>query len=191
MKIVILTPADHFHSPVILRAIGQMSDNEIVVVTTPKLGSNSLSRLSKIIKQSGSDYLVSFIMAKICYLVLGAAERLLGKPFQARQFLSVDEVISHFNFRRLNLWNVNGLQDVQLLKELNPDIIITLFFNQMLKEPVLKLARYGNINIHPSFLPAYRGISPCFWALANGESQTGISIHYLTPGIDEGNLLWQ
>lgn len=195
MKIVVLTPQDHFHSPIILRELGlKRKGDEIIIVTTPKLGikGSVFYRLSRLIKQSGIDYLVSLMIAKICYIFLGIIERfIILRPFELRQFISVDEVISNLHLQRLKLTNINSSKNVAIVKNLKPDIIISVFFNQIVKEGILSIPRYGAINIHPSYLPRYRGISPCFWVLANNESNTGITIHYLTRGIDEGLVLRQ
>ena len=195
MKIVILTPQDHFHSPLILRELGlRRKDDEIVVITTPKLGikGSIFSQLNRLIKQSGFDYLASLMTAKICDLLLRLIERfILFRPSRMRQFLSVDEVINNLNFQRLHFTNINSAENIAIVQNLKPDIMITIFFNQIIKEKLLSIPRYGAINVHPSFLPKYRGISPCFWVLANNESTTGISIHYLTRGIDDGAILWQ
>jgi folate-dependent phosphoribosylglycinamide formyltransferase PurN len=195
MKIVIFTSNDHFHSPIILREIGLTRNNdEIIIFTTPKIGTRNqfFSNLIHIIKQSGYDYLISLIIAKLCYSFLSIIERfILNKPFSRRQFISINEVITHFKFQEIEISSINNPQNIALLKTIRPDIIITVFFNQIVKSEILELPRFGVINIHPSYLPAYRGVSPCFWVLANNESVTGISIHQLTKEIDDGPIIWQ
>jgi methionyl-tRNA formyltransferase len=55
----------------------------------------------------------------------------------------------------------------------------------------LAVPRLGTINVHPSLLPKYRGASPIQWALANGDAETGVSVLYVTPKMDAGDLLAQ
>ena len=72
-----------------------------------------------------------------------------------------------------------------------PDVLIVASFGQFLKTNVLAVPRLGTINVHPSLLPKYRGASPIQWALANGDTQTGVSVLYVTPRMDAGDLLAQ
>lgn len=72
-----------------------------------------------------------------------------------------------------------------------PDVIVVASYGQFLKKNLLAVPRLGTINVHPSLLPKYRGASPIQWALANGESATGVSVLYVTPKMDAGDLLAQ
>jgi len=184
MKILVFTSRDHFHAPIILRELAlKRKEDEIIIATTPKLGNKGslLTRISRIIQASGADYFFSLITAKICYSFLSLIERfILKRPFPERKYISIAEVINYFNIKQLNIININKKKSIELIKGLQPDIIITILFNQILKEQLLKTPRYGAINIHPAYLPYYRGFSPCFWVLANNETETGVSIHYLS-----------
>ena len=74
---------------------------------------------------------------------------------------------------------------------LEPDVVVVASFGQFLKRNLLAAPRLGTINVHPSLLPKYRGASPIQWALANGERETGVSVLYVTPKMDAGDLLAQ
>jgi folate-dependent phosphoribosylglycinamide formyltransferase PurN len=195
MKILVFTSRDHFHAPIILRELAlKRKEDEIIVATTPKLGNKGspFSRISRIIHKSGADYFFSLIIAKICYSFFALIERfILARPFSERKYISIAGVINYFNIKHLSITSINKKKNIELIKELQPDMIITILFNQILKEELLKIPRYGAINIHPAYLPYYRGFSPCFWVLVNNEKETGVSIHYLTKGIDDGPILWQ
>lgn len=80
---------------------------------------------------------------------------------------------------------------IKKIKELNPDILITCAFGQILNEEVLNIAPYGTINVHASLLPKYRGAAPINWAILNGENETGISIMKTEIGLDTGPVLVQ
>ena len=85
--------------------------------------------------------------------------------------------------------NVNSPESVALLRELAPDIV---FCNgsSILKKPVIEIPRLGVINIHTGVVPDYRGPSPEFWALHNGDfDKIGVTIHTLTEGIDDGDVI--
>ena len=83
------------------------------------------------------------------------------------------------------------LEGVEDLKKLNPDIIITCAFGQILSQEILDIPRLGVINIHASLLPKYRGASPIHFAILNGEKKTGITIMKTDIGIDTGDTLIQ
>ncbi|NLG34095.1 MAG: methionyl-tRNA formyltransferase [Lentisphaerae bacterium] len=80
---------------------------------------------------------------------------------------------------------------VARLSELEPDVIVVACYGQFLKKNLLAVPRLGTINVHPSLLPKYRGASPIQWALANGDVETGVSVLYVTPKMDAGDILAQ
>ncbi len=82
----------------------------------------------------------------------------------------------------------DGLQD---LKALNPDVIVTCAYGQILSKEILDIPKYGVINIHASLLPKYRGSSPIQWAIINGEKETGVTIMQTALGVDTGDILMQ
>ena len=83
------------------------------------------------------------------------------------------------------------LEGVADLKKLNPDLMITCAFGQILSKEILDIPKYGVINIHASLLPKYRGASPIHYALLYGEKRTGITIMKTEEGIDTGDILYQ
>lgn len=72
-----------------------------------------------------------------------------------------------------------------------PDVILVIDFGQMIKEPLLSLARLGCVNVHPSLLPAYRGSAPVQRALMDGLRETGVTLFRLDEGMDTGPVLAQ
>jgi methionyl-tRNA formyltransferase len=80
---------------------------------------------------------------------------------------------------------------VAQLAALAPDLIVVASYGQFLKKNLLAIPKLGTINVHPSLLPKYRGASPIQWALANDDTETGVSVLYVTPKMDAGDLLSQ
>ncbi len=78
---------------------------------------------------------------------------------------------------------------VQAMKDLKPDVLVTVAFGQILKKEVLNMATHGVVNVHGSLLPKYRGAAPINWALINGEQVTGVTTMFSDPGIDTGKML--
>ncbi len=78
---------------------------------------------------------------------------------------------------------------VQAMQDLNPDILVTVAFGQILKKNVLNMAPHGVMNVHGSLLPKYRGAAPINWAIIKGEKITGVTTMFSDPGIDTGKML--
>jgi methionyl-tRNA formyltransferase len=81
--------------------------------------------------------------------------------------------------------------DIKQIESIHPDLILVATFDQILPEHILRLPRYGTVNIHPSLLPKYRGPTPSNWAVVHGDKISGITYHRMTDKIDMGDILWQ
>ena len=81
-------------------------------------------------------------------------------------------------------------EELQLkLESLAPDAIVVVAYGRIIPDWMLELPRFGNINVHGSLLPKYRGAAPVQWAVALGERVTGVTTMRLEPGLDTGPLL--
>ena len=78
-----------------------------------------------------------------------------------------------------------------MLESLQPEAMVVVGYGQILPPWLLELPRYGCVNLHASLLPAYRGAAPIQWAVANGETKTGVTTMLMDPGMDTGPLLLQ
>ena len=78
--------------------------------------------------------------------------------------------------------------DYEFLKEINPDIIITLAYGQIVPQGVLDIPKYGCLNLHGSLLPKYRGASPIQASLINNEEVTGVTLMEMTAKMDAGRM---
>src|SRR5579859_3127907 len=75
------------------------------------------------------------------------------------------------------------------LEALKPDAIVVVAYGRILPKWMLDLPRYGCINAHASLLPKYRGAAPIQWAIANGETVTGVTTMRIDEGLDTGDML--
>jgi methionyl-tRNA formyltransferase len=78
-----------------------------------------------------------------------------------------------------------------LLRAYAPDLAICTGFPWLIPAEALTVPRFGIVNGHPSLLPRYRGPFPVAWAVRNGETEIGMSYHFMDTGFDTGNLLAQ
>ncbi len=79
----------------------------------------------------------------------------------------------------------------QFLREANPDAIVLIAYGQIISARLLDIPKLGWINSHASLLPKYRGAAPIQWAIANGETKTGITTMRIDAGMDTGDTLLQ
>jgi methionyl-tRNA formyltransferase len=79
----------------------------------------------------------------------------------------------------------------QLLTELAPDVTVIIAYGQIIPGQLLAIPKYGWINLHASLLPKYRGAAPINWAIANGETRTGLTTMRINVGMDSGDILFQ
>lgn len=78
---------------------------------------------------------------------------------------------------------------VNILKDLNPDLIVVVAFGQILPKSILDIPKFGCVNVHVSLLPKYRGAAPINWVIINGEDKTGVTTMYMDEGLDTGDMI--
>lgn len=78
---------------------------------------------------------------------------------------------------------------VQILRDMNPEIIVVAAFGQFLSKEILDMPKFGCINVHASILPKYRGAAPIQYAIIKGEKESGVTIMKMDIGMDTGDML--
>jgi methionyl-tRNA formyltransferase len=87
--------------------------------------------------------------------------------------------------------NVNEAEFLSLMSEYAPDLLVSMSFNQILRKDIIDFAPLGFVNCHAGALPFYRGRNPLNWVVINGETEFGITVHYVDEGIDTGDIVEQ
>jgi len=87
--------------------------------------------------------------------------------------------------------NVNHPLWIEKIKKMQPDFIFSFYYRNMLKQEILDIPAKGAFNLHGSLLPKYRGRCPINWVLVNGEKETGVTLHKMTPRPDDGDIVAQ
>ncbi|MBR2870664.1 MAG: methionyl-tRNA formyltransferase [Clostridia bacterium] len=149
---------------------------KIVYLGTPDF---SVEPLKRILQLEGHE-----VVAVVCNN---------DKPFGRKKILTAPpvKVFAKENGIRVLQYDKIRKEGVEDLKSINPDIMITCAFGQILSQEILDIPKFGVINIHASLLPYYRGASPIHYALLNGEKKTGITIMKTDVGIDTGDIILQ
>ncbi|MDF2868850.1 MAG: methionyl-tRNA formyltransferase [Anaerocolumna sp.] len=105
------------------------------------------------------------------------------------QFPAVKEMALSLDIPVYQPRRVKEPEFIEVLKQLNPDVIVVAAFGQILSKVILELPKFGCINVHASLLPDYRGSAPIQWSIIDGEEKTGITIMHMDEGIDTGDMI--
>lgn len=124
---------------------------------------------------------------------LAAAKALSLYPVRrgASRYWSMRQLCRTYGVPFHRIGSPNDESYVQELKERTPDLLISVACPYILKQKVLTAPPMGCINIHHAPLPRYQGMMPTFWQLFHGERQVGVTVHFMTEKIDEGQVLLQ
>ena len=108
---------------------------------------------------------------------------------------SKDETLLNFSkkykIKYFKLDNVNSKNSLNKILSFDCDILVSMSFNQIFRNDIIKLTSIGIINCHAGKLPFYRGRNVLNWVLINDESEFGITVHFVDEGIDTGDIILQ
>lgn len=134
--------------------------------------------------------------------VMDAGHRVLAvftqpdKPFGRKKIIRPSPVKLFAEKSRLKVLQPTKLKTPEARAEIEPvlkeaDACVVAAYGRILPEWMLNAPQYGCINVHSSLLPKYRGAAPIHWAIANGETETGVTIMQMDAGMDTGDILLQ
>ncbi len=189
MRIIILVDDDHFFTPDFLGAVIEQLSDEIVAIgiAKPKAG------LKNIWKNFKRDLMHNLtIFGLIGYIRLYFRQYLRKKRSDPKKgkFHSVAQVTKRYNVPLLTLYGINEPKSLEILRNLEPDIILSTQ-KFLFKKELLRLPKMGCINKHAALLPKYRGVWPIFWAMLDDEKEVGVSLHWMVEKYDAGGVIMQ
>ena len=150
-----------------------MKDKRVVFMGTPEFSVNVLNMLIK------ETNVVLVVTQPDSYV--GRHHELKPSPVKEVALKNNIEVFTPEKIRK----------DYERILEVKPDIIITCAYGQIIPSILLDTPEYKAINVHASLLPKLRGGSPLHRAIINGYDKTGITIMYMAPGMDDGDIIKQ
>ena len=190
MKYIVVTN-DNFFSFVALKRFLQLHKNDIklVVFSSKLIGQRgSLASIYWSVLNTGFRHTFFKLSVYGVFRAMSIIRKVL--PFIRNNWSSEVWVKENgIEFTTTEELNSDGLYEI--IKAKDPDLIISVSMNQIMKERLLNLAPMGSINVHCAPLPKYAGMSPYVWALANNEAQSAATIHFMTEGLDEGDIILQ
>jgi UDP-4-amino-4-deoxy-L-arabinose formyltransferase/UDP-glucuronic acid dehydrogenase (UDP-4-keto-hexauronic acid decarboxylating) len=115
----------------------------------------------------------------------------IDDPCENQWFDSVAELAASHGIPVFAPEDINHPMWIDRIRSLEPDVLFSFYYRKMVKKPILDIPKAGCLNLHGSLLPAYRGRCPVNWVLVNGETETGVTLHYMTPRPDDGDIVAQ
>lgn len=87
--------------------------------------------------------------------------------------------------------DINSDDSLAWMANLYPDYIVVAYYDQILGRDVLEIPRMGAVNVHMGLIQEYRGCYPTTWPIVDGKDHAGVTVHYMTEGIDDGGVIAQ
>lgn len=87
--------------------------------------------------------------------------------------------------------SINEPENIEKVRKIGPEFLLSFYYRNMIKPEVLEIPKMGALNLHGSYLPKYRGRVPVNWAVINGETETGATLHYMVAKPDAGDIVDQ
>jgi len=189
LDVVVLYSAGHLGSAIVMNRLINMPGVRIVGVVKAqplKLSLRGKSHTRRHLQKIGWKF-AWLLFWQRCVQGLGYLLTLL--PFVDNRLQPAWKIASDHGIDLHACRNVNDVACRQFISRLEPDLLISAYFPQILAPDIIALPRIGVLNIHPGWLPAYRGAMAYFWVLKNGSDRGGVSLHWIDAGIDTGKLL--
>lgn len=114
----------------------------------------------------------------------------VGSESESDNLFGYTSISDYCKKEKLNFYRAEDFNG-SILRKLNPNFCFSFYYRRIFKKEYINIPSEGFINIHPSLLPKYRGPVPTMWALLNGDSETGVTLHYIDEGIDSGDIISQ
>jgi UDP-4-amino-4-deoxy-L-arabinose formyltransferase/UDP-glucuronic acid dehydrogenase (UDP-4-keto-hexauronic acid decarboxylating) len=112
-------------------------------------------------------------------------------PGEERWFGSVEDLARRRGIPVHLPRRINERRWIDTIRSLAPDAILSCYYRRLVCGAITGLARRAALNVHGSLLPRYRGRCPLNWVLANGETETGVTLHHMTDRPDAGDVVAQ
>lgn len=124
-------------------------------------------------------------------ILLGRAASRLPAAARGGRCLSVDNVIARHHPPEMPTRSVNDPAFVSRVREEGIDLIVSVAAPEIFRQGILGAVPRGCVNYHTALLPRHRGRQPLFWALLEGDAETGVTIHEMNERVDDGPILCQ
>ena len=105
--------------------------------------------------------------------------------------ISFDSLTSKHGIKNIKVQNINDNENIEIIKEISPDLIFVMGWSQLLKTEILNIPKIGLVGSHPTELPKFRGRSPIPWSIIKNLKQSALTFFWIEEGTDTGGILDQ
>jgi methionyl-tRNA formyltransferase len=190
MRMVVLTYESLYSSMMLAQLVESRPGRVVGIVSSDCIiqGKGLLGSLRYVLSKAGPEFFLLKSLETVQYKVLVTLWHVLNKP---RKVVNMAELARRHGISLTKSADVNSTQTRDWIRELRPDLIVSVYLNQWMGPDLIGQAPKGCINIHPALLPRNRGLFPYFWVLSNGENETGVSVHIVEQKFDAGDIIGQ
>lgn len=190
MRIVILTYESPQANLMTQRLLNEFPDQIAGIITSDVIISRktTLQAIWFLLRRTG----LGFVAMKGMEIVLGRISgSILWLLKRQPRLPSVAQMGTDYGIPIVGAKKINAPTTRETLRSWQPDLIVSIYLNQLIGRTIIDMPSCGVINVHPALLPKNRGLFPYFWALANGETETGVTVHWVDPKFDTGPIVVQ
>lgn len=195
LRLILLTYDSLYGNPIFLPLFDKpFIEIAAVVVSDCILHKRShLASLLFLFKRNGWQYFIFKVLDQFFYVLTDLKRYLWNWRYLSnwtdlnRKTRLLWEVRKR-NIPVFKIKDINSEKPREILEKYEPDFMIS-YFNQVLKKETLVLPRLGCLNVHPGYLPDYRGVASSFWAMLKGENFGGVTIHFMMEKLDSGDII--
>ena len=189
MRIVVVTQDEPFYLPAFFnRLVAARKDDIIAIVNLAPFNESFLNSVRRAFNLYGVWDFIRY-GARFAFI---KGMNILSKILPLGGPWSVLDVARREKIPVYTPENINDREFREILAEtLKPDLIVSVAASQIFKKDVLAIPPKGCINIHSAPLPRYQGMFPSFWVMYHAEPETAVTVHYMTPKLDDGDIIWQ
>lgn len=200
IKVCVLMNSFHVGANVLLNKLIDDPNIEIVGIVVKKIWTTAKKKEEQGIFSAWANWgarmghyfllgLVAVVLFHFLHILL-LEIFLVGFLFTQRKYLKTTTRIAwERGIPLIKTSDINDLETREATKALDPDILLSNNFHQIIGPEILKIPKKGSVNVHPGIIPLYRGLLPHFWAMAEGQKKLGVTLHEIDEGIDTGDII--
>jgi folate-dependent phosphoribosylglycinamide formyltransferase PurN len=190
MNIVLFTQNEPIYLPRYLEPIvSHQSDRMIEIVLAP-LHSGLRKKVDDLYELVGPTAFVRFGLKYVKGSLVDLLPTKLTYPLSGR-YHSVPSLAAAYDIPVRTVDDINDEGVVRSFREHDPDLFLSVACGQRMGDSLLSVPTRGAVNLHGSLLPEYRGLSTAFWVLYHGESESGVTAHFMDSTLDTGPIIEQ
>lgn len=185
IKIVVITNGNYYARLILEKLFREKKESiaGVLVITGDYAGKDGLRAFFSLMRKTCFPYFFAKCLQYGLIKIAGV--------FSQKAYFDVSSLARFYGFDVFYSRSVNEDAAYNKIKEMSPDLIVSVSCPQKISGSILKISKKGGINIHSSLLPKYAGLAPYYWVLSQCGKKTGTTVHYLSDSFDEGNILEQ